>query len=117
MTHPLKNGDHQARAHAHKPVEGATEKPQTYRRSYGTIQSLLLLKKRIEKLVGLRDLHTTVLLLIFMNAIAGVWGILLDRKSLKSTRFFWAAIVALKLLSLRKLLLGSHYSLKRRRTR
>ena len=28
MTHPLKNGDHQGKQpHAHKPVEGATEKP------------------------------------------------------------------------------------------
>ena len=49
--------------------------------------------------MGLRDLHTTVaFLLIFMNAIAGVWGILLDRKSIKSTRLFWVAIVATQIV-------------------
>jgi len=59
----------------------------------------LLLKKAVEELVGLRDLHTTVaFLLIFMNAIAGVWGILLDRKSIKSTRLFWVAIVATQIV-------------------
>ena len=36
--------------------------------------------------MGLRDLHIQSLLLIFMNAIAGVWN-LLDRESIKSTRF------------------------------
>jgi len=59
----------------------------------------LLLKKAVEELVGLRDLHTTVaFLLIFMNAIAGVWGILLDRKSIKSTRLFWVTIVATQIV-------------------
>ena len=49
--------------------------------------------------MGLRDLHSTVaFLLIFMNAIAGVCGILLDRESIKSTRFFWIAIVAAQII-------------------
>ena len=57
--------------------------------------------------MSLRDLHTTVaLLLIFMNAIAGVWGILLDRKSLKSTRFFWAAIVAAQIIVFAQAIVG-----------
>ncbi len=67
----------------------------------------MLLKKAIEKLVGLRDLHTTVaFLLIFMNAIAGVWGILLDRESIKSTRFFWIAIVAAQIIVFAQAIVG-----------
>ena len=41
-----------------------------------------------------------------MNAIAGVWGILLDRKSLKSTRFFWAAIVAAQIVVFAQAIVG-----------
>ena len=57
--------------------------------------------------MGLRDLHTTVaFLLIFMNAIAGVWGILLDRGSIKSTRFFWIAIVAAQIIVFAQAIVG-----------
>ena len=57
--------------------------------------------------MGLRDLHTTVaFLLIFMNAIVGVWGILLDRESIKSTRFFWIAIVAAQIIVFAQAIVG-----------
>tara|TARA_Y100001936_G_scaffold70691_1_gene69800 strand:- start:187 stop:582 length:396 start_codon:yes stop_codon:yes gene_type:complete len=67
----------------------------------------LPLKKAIKKLVGLRDLHTTVaFLLIFTNAIAGVWGILLDRESIKSIRFFWTAIVGAQIVVFAQAIVG-----------
>ena len=57
--------------------------------------------------MGLRDLHTTVaFFVIFMNAIAGVWGILLDRESIKSTRFFWIAIVAAQIIVFAQAIVG-----------
>ena len=57
--------------------------------------------------MGLRDLHTTVaFLLIIMNAIAGVWGILLDRESIKSTRLFWIAIVAAQIIVFAQAIVG-----------
>tara|TARA_B100001758_G_scaffold245498_1_gene258628 strand:- start:126 stop:521 length:396 start_codon:yes stop_codon:yes gene_type:complete len=67
----------------------------------------LLLKKAIEKLVGLRDLHNTVaFFLIFTNAIAGFWGVLLDRRSIQSTRFFWVAIIAAQIIVFVQAIIG-----------
>ena len=57
--------------------------------------------------MGLRDLHNTVaFFLIFTNAIAGFWGILLDRRSIQSTRFFWVAIIAAKIIVFVKAIIG-----------
>ena len=41
-----------------------------------------------------------------MNAMAGVWGILLDRESIKSTRFFWIAIVAAQIIVFAQAIVG-----------
>ena len=57
--------------------------------------------------MGLRDLHTTVaFFLIFMNALVGVWGILLDRECVKSNRFFWVAIVAAQITVFAQAIVG-----------
>ena len=57
--------------------------------------------------MGLRDLHTTVAFFVLvMNSNAGVWGILLDRESIKSTRFFWIAIVAAQIIVFAQAIVG-----------
>ncbi len=55
----------------------------------------------------IRDLHETfAFILIFSNAAVGVWGILLDRDLLKSSKLFWGSVIAAQSLIFVQAFLG-----------
>lgn len=57
--------------------------------------------------MGSRDLHTTIaFLLIISNVITGIWGVLIDKKVIKTPRFFWIAIVVAQTIVFAQAVIG-----------